>query len=194
MLFYALVEHTSPLKRSLIAHFAIFVKDSLFWLGIPTSPQINLWCHMNAKYWRCDMILVDCSCMHRLTQRRSSLRIRTIYLDFVAPSFHHLAYKIFHQICITMEKLCWNVPLELGSRDINLWHSTTTQYMHSCQRICQILPYGHIWDAGTWNLWWLKGPWGRPLHILTMKCFPMGTSEWHFEKLCSRWTPGRIIV
>ena len=33
-------EHTNPLKLSSNAHFAIVVKDGLFWLSIMTSPQL----------------------------------------------------------------------------------------------------------------------------------------------------------
>ena len=32
-----------PLKQASIAHFAFFAKDGLFWFGIVTSPQSNLW-------------------------------------------------------------------------------------------------------------------------------------------------------
>ena len=69
----ALIEHTNPLKHSSVAHFAIFTVDGLFWLGIVTSLKFNLWRHANARYLHCDIIFVDCSCTHKLSQRRSSL-------------------------------------------------------------------------------------------------------------------------
>ena len=37
MPFYVLVKHTTPLNQSLVVHFAIFCKDSLFWLVIVMS-------------------------------------------------------------------------------------------------------------------------------------------------------------
>ena len=41
-------EHTTPLKQSLTADFAIVSKDGVFWLGILTSP--NLICDVRRKY------------------------------------------------------------------------------------------------------------------------------------------------
>ena len=52
----------------------------------------------------------------------------------------------------------------LGPRDIHLWHSTSTHNMHNCQTDCQIQPCRHIWDAGAWRIWQMKGVWGLPLH------------------------------
>ena len=54
-------------------YFAIFAKDRLFWLGIVTSLQFSLWCHVNARYWHCDVIFNDCSCKLKLVQMWSSL-------------------------------------------------------------------------------------------------------------------------
>ena len=34
---------------------------------------IDLWRHVNAKYWYCDVLFVDCHCTLKLAQRRSSL-------------------------------------------------------------------------------------------------------------------------
>ena len=67
--FYALMEHITLLNQ-LSVHFA---KDGLYWLDIVTSSQFNLWHHPNTRYWHCDIIFVNCSCMHKLAQRRSSL-------------------------------------------------------------------------------------------------------------------------
>ena len=62
-----------PAKQSSMAPFAIFSIDGIFWLGIATSPQFNLWRQAKARYWHCDVIFVDCSCTRKLAQLRSSL-------------------------------------------------------------------------------------------------------------------------
>ena len=64
-----------PAKKSSIAHFTIFAKDSLFLLVIGTSPQCNLWRHANTTYRHCDVIFLDCSSTGKLAQRWSWLVI-----------------------------------------------------------------------------------------------------------------------
>ena len=53
MLFDALIEHTNLLKWSLIAHFAIYAKDSLFWLGtdVTTVQSVTLREHEVLALW-----------------------------------------------------------------------------------------------------------------------------------------------
>ena len=56
-------------KPSSVLHLAIFANDGLFWLGIVTASQFNLWRHANARRWYSDVVFVDCSCMLKLAQR-----------------------------------------------------------------------------------------------------------------------------
>ena len=54
---------------------------------------------MNVGYWHCDVIFIDCSCMCKLVQSRSSMNI-----DFSPPCIHGLACKkvnLLTHICVT---------------------------------------------------------------------------------------------
>ena len=42
-------------------------------LSLGTVITVDLWRHMNARHWHCDVIFVDCSCTCKLPQRQSSL-------------------------------------------------------------------------------------------------------------------------
>ena len=67
LLFYVLNTQFHQ-KQSSIADFAIVTKDGLFWLCDVIT--VYLWHHTK---WHCEVIFVDCFCMHKLAQRRSSL-------------------------------------------------------------------------------------------------------------------------
>ena len=57
------------------------------------SPYFNLWHHAYVRYWHCDVIFVDCSCILKLTQIRYSLVDNNVNIDFPPRGIHGKACK-----------------------------------------------------------------------------------------------------
>ena len=66
-------EQTIPLKTVIDHSFCLCRQGRSFLTQHCDITTVHLWCHRNAKYWYYDVIYIDCSCKHKLVQRRSSL-------------------------------------------------------------------------------------------------------------------------
>ena len=54
---------------------------------------VDLWLHASVGYWHCDVISIECSCMCKLVQRRSSLVNNNHEYWFLTTGIHGLACK-----------------------------------------------------------------------------------------------------
>ena len=66
------------------------------------SPQFNMWCHMNAWYWHCDVIFVDYFCTHKLVQRQSSLG--NVNYEYWLPTTQYSRLSIWERGSLTITK------------------------------------------------------------------------------------------
>ena len=82
-------EHTNPLRTIIERSFRHCCQGWPFLTEHCDVTTIDLWRHVNAKYWYCDIIFVFCHCTRKLAQRRSSL----VNIDISPPGIHGLACK-----------------------------------------------------------------------------------------------------
>ena len=123
-IFYAFIEHKNPLKQSLIAHFAIFTKYGLFWLGIVASPQFNPWRLAKTQdtgigTWSYSSFVVACA-----NWRKGDHQWITILnIEFPPPGVHGLACKKYTSFDAVQFKLIIFMIPTLSSRvAAKSWH------------------------------------------------------------------------
>ena len=83
-------EHTNPLSTIIERSFRHCCQGRPFLTEHCDVTTIDLWRHVNAKYWYCDVIFVYCHCTRKLAQRRSSLVNNSLEYRYLTTQYSGL--------------------------------------------------------------------------------------------------------
>ena len=77
--------------------FHINSLDTFYWNCDVTT--IDLWRHAIARYWYCEAVFVDCSCLRKLAQSWSQWWTTTVNTDLPSPCIHGRLSKGYNAQC-----------------------------------------------------------------------------------------------